>query len=371
VLDVYEKVKGIVISEKLISRGSRVVVGVSGGPDSMTLAHVLLRLRDELGFSLHVVHVDHELRGEESDGDRRFVEEWCYEKGIPLTVKRVDVEALATERSMSVEEAGRAARQAAFAEAAEHNGIIALAHNLEDQAETILMRILRGTGTDGLAGMSLMRDDGAGHTVIRPLLGVSRAEIEKYCEANGIEPRRDSTNSETKYHRNLLRHRAIPFLDEIAGASAAAALVRLGRNAAEDKEYFAALTDELLEKYCSPALRMSHCEPPQAPYERHCEPPQARPRSTQCAEIRIPRAALAALHPAVRHRLVRRAFERIGLTRDISAVHLAAADDILSKPAGGKSVDFPGGYRFALKGKDAIFLPPQEGTAPTRVKKRS
>ncbi|MDR3224732.1 MAG: tRNA lysidine(34) synthetase TilS [Clostridiales Family XIII bacterium] len=421
-----KKIKEIILSEALIPRGGHVVVGISGGPDSLTLAHVLLQLSGELGFALHAVHVDHGLRGAESDGDRQFVEDWCASSGLPLTVKRIDIAALAAERSMSVEEAGRAARQMAFAEVADAAWSgpgkddrlppnwkmpapafaeaadaawnrpekddplpaacpsvtpvrIAVAHNLEDQAETILMRILRGTGTDGLAGMTLMRPDGASHVIIRPLLPVSRAEIEAYCVKNNLAPRRDSTNSETKYHRNLLRMRVMPALEEMLGASAAPALVRLGRNAAEDRDYFAGIMEGLMNEYCEvrPYGSSGKDSIPQGSSSKGFIPYGSSgnvidlPFDKIAIEARVPRTALTNMHPAVRHRFIRRVFMQIGLVRDISAVHLSAADGILSKGVGGKSVDFPGGCKFASEGKYIVFRKPAEGNAPTRVEKRS
>ncbi|MDR3225263.1 MAG: TilS substrate-binding domain-containing protein, partial [Clostridiales Family XIII bacterium] len=335
--------------------------------------------------------------------------------------KRIDIAALAAERSMSVEEAGRAARQMAFAEAADAawnepgdgdhlppnrkmtapalsgvwNGSekddrlpasctpadpvrIAVAHNLEDQAETILMRILRGTGTDGLAGMPLMRPDGAGHVIIRPLLHVGRAGIEAYCVKHGLAPRRDSTNSETKYHRNLLRLRVMPALEELLGAPAAPALVRLGRNAAEDKDYFAGITKALMKEYCETPLHDGSSPVSLGKGgggdDRSCCGGGGEDdllRSAGDGEARVPRAVLTDMHPAVRHRFIRRVFAQAGLVRDISAVHLTAADRILAKGEGGKSVDFPGGYKFAIEGKYIVFRRPETGNAPTRVEKRS
>jgi hypothetical protein len=166
--------------------------------------------------------------------------------------------------------------------------------------------------------------------------------------------------------------------------------VRLGRNAAEDKGYFAEITEELMEKYCEVRPYMhggedsvshdGHGDDDPVSRNEHDDDPVSRnghggddhlPSDENGGQARVPRAALTDMHPAVRHRFIRRVFARVGLVRDISAVHLTAADGILAKGEGGKSVDFPGGYKFAIEGKYIIFRRPAEGNAPTRVEKRS
>ncbi|MDR2089396.1 MAG: tRNA lysidine(34) synthetase TilS, partial [Clostridiales Family XIII bacterium] len=175
-------VKKAIADHALIEGGMRVVAGLSGGPDSVCLFHVLASLREELGFDLAAVHVNHGLRPGAAECDARFAEAFCRALGAPFFGFERDVRALARARGIGEEEAGRAVRYEAFREAAARTAAenalpparvrIAVAHNKNDQAETVLMRILRGTGPDGLAAMPHLREDEGGFAVIRPLLDV-------------------------------------------------------------------------------------------------------------------------------------------------------------------------------------------------------
>jgi tRNA(Ile)-lysidine synthase len=208
-----------------------VVVAVSGGPDSLCLLHVLLALCPEYGITLHVAHLNHGLRGAESDADARFVQETAEAWAVPVIVGVADVPALVRERKLSVEEAARQARYAFLAQAAAQLGAdrIALGHNADDQTETALMHWLRGAGLAGLRGMApksplgelrfeAAEGGGAGRpygvaaTLIRPLLFVTRAQIEAYCVENSLAPRFDRSNLDTTYFRNRLRHDLLPLL---------------------------------------------------------------------------------------------------------------------------------------------------------------
>lgn len=204
-----EKVHDTVKTYGMLEKGDRVVIGVSGGPDSMCLLHALLSLKDRLGVDIYAVHVNHMLRGEEADRDEAHVVKWCKEHGVPVCVERTDVRALAEEKKISIEEAGREARYSAFRKALQNMGAnkIAVAHNMNDSAETVLMRLIRGTGIDGLTGIEPVRGN-----IIRPLIESRREEIEKYCTDNGIPVVTDSSNTETGYTRNKVR---ILLLDRI------------------------------------------------------------------------------------------------------------------------------------------------------------
>ncbi|MDR1068296.1 MAG: tRNA lysidine(34) synthetase TilS, partial [Clostridiales Family XIII bacterium] len=228
-----ENVRETISRYDMIGVGDHVVAGVSGGPDSVCLFHILSQISDEMDFTMSAVHVNHGLRPGAADADQKYVEELCMEYGVPLTVKSVDVTALAAERGETPEEAGRTARYEAFADeamrrdhfncgrvahadaedpGAKHAGEgntercvrIAVAHNRNDQTETVLMRLMRGTGPDGLAGMPYTRADEYGYRIIRPLLDTGRGEIEAYCAEHDLRPRRDHTNDEPKYFRNKI-----------------------------------------------------------------------------------------------------------------------------------------------------------------------
>ena len=216
----------------LLVPGAGVVVGVSGGPDSLCLLHVLLRLRAEYGLRLHVGHLNHGTRGSESDADAEFVATIAAEWGLPATIQRQDVPALARARRMALEETARRVRYAFLAQvAAEADaGTIAVGHNADDQAETVLMHFLRGAGPAGLRGMLPITpitdyrmlepiDGDASHipepapSIIRPLLEVPRSDIKRYCAAQGLRPRFDRSNLDTTYFRNRLRHELLPLLE--------------------------------------------------------------------------------------------------------------------------------------------------------------
>jgi len=205
-----------------------VVVGVSGGPDSLCLLHVLNRLRERYGIELHVAHLDHRIRGSESEEDAAFVARLAEEWGLPATVEACDVPRLARESKLASEEAARQARYSFLARVALTVGAkrIAVGHNADDQTETIVMHWLRGAGLAGLRGMlprtelGKMRLEAAwpDHPpldlqLIRPLLQTPRAEIEAYCWEHGLKPRFDRSNLDTTYYRNRLRHELIPYLE--------------------------------------------------------------------------------------------------------------------------------------------------------------
>lgn len=194
--------------------GDRLVVGVSGGPDSLALLHQLLSLLD--ASSLCAAHLDHSIRPGSAD-DARFVAEKAGEWGVEIRTKRVDVPDLAKQNRLSMEEAGRVARYEFLAEVALAVGarIVAVGHNLDDQVETVLHHFLRGSGLTGLRGMQPVGAfPGMGElTLIRPLLDQSRAEIEAYCEKHGLEPVVDESNTDPAYMRNRIRHHLLPELE--------------------------------------------------------------------------------------------------------------------------------------------------------------
>ena len=189
-------------------KGEKVVLGLSGGMDSVCLFHVLR----ELGISLEAVHVNHGIRGEEADRDQAFAEALCRQYEIPLHVYRFDVPKLAKERHLSEEEAGREVRRQAFAEVKAACGAkaIALAHHGNDRAETFLFHLIRGSGIRGLSSMKPVEEDR-----IRPLLWAQRSEIEAFVRSHGYAYVEDSTNEKEMYTRNQLRHRVLPQLETI------------------------------------------------------------------------------------------------------------------------------------------------------------
>ncbi len=229
----------------MLSPRDTVLACVSGGADSMCLLEVLRRLSAEMGFSLCAAHFNHNLRGAESDGDEAFVREYCDTLGIPLYVGSGDVAAEAKRRSKGIEETARALRYAFFFKIAGERDIarVATAHNADDNLETVLMRISRGTGLRGLCGIPPVSG-----RLIRPLLGATRAQIEEFNRENGVPHREDSTNAADEYSRNLLRHAAVPVLRRLNPAVNVTEMTGLLRR---DEEFLTGLARDFLRENLS------------------------------------------------------------------------------------------------------------------------
>ncbi len=228
-MDLLHDVSAYIEQYQLIRSGARIIVGVSGGPDSVALLHLLRHIAPSLGLELHVAHLHHGIRGADADADLEFVAHLARDAGLPFVAESADVPALASEARLALEETARRVRYAFLARAAQQAGaqLIAVGHNADDQAETVLMHLLRGAGPAGLRGMlpaTRLRDyhllqEAAGLppelTIIRPLLASTRAEIEAYCSEEGLTTRLDRSNLDTTYFRNRLRHEVLPYLAQI------------------------------------------------------------------------------------------------------------------------------------------------------------
>lgn len=232
----------------MFDEGDKVIVAVSGGPDSMALLHVLYKLKEKLGISLYVAHVNHGLRGMESDEDEAYVARFCESLNIEFKSKKVDINEISKLRNLSSESAGREVRYEFFEELMKNFSAqkVAIAHNANDQAETILMRIMRGTGMDGLIGIRPVRDN----IFVRPLINTTREEIEEYCFKNNLNPRIDKTNLEAIYARNKVRLQLIPYIQENFNKDIIQVLNRLSYTIKVDNEYMEALSKEKFKKYC-------------------------------------------------------------------------------------------------------------------------
>jgi tRNA(Ile)-lysidine synthase len=236
---VLARVRETIKKERLFQTGDCVVVAVSGGLDSMVLFDVLCELAEEWRLKLVVAHVDHGLRGEDSARDALFVKERAQARGVPFYEKKADVAAYARERKLSTQVAAREVRYAFLAEVAQKVGAvsIATAHHADDQAETVLMRVLRGTSMRGLAGIPVRRPAEDGLVYVRPLLKVWRSEIMAYARERGIVHREDASNASVKYLRNKIRIQLLPRLAEEYNAGVKTALVQLAELAREDDLY--------------------------------------------------------------------------------------------------------------------------------------
>ncbi len=257
----YKKIKKYIEEQQMLKKGDRLVVGISGGADSVCLTHILWRLKQDYSLSLVAVHVHHGLRGESAGADAKFSEEFCRRLQIPFRLFEEDVKAYAGTHGLTVEEAGRNVRRRIFEEvsvsleeeaATEKAGSlegeggrggvkIALAHHKNDNAETLLWNLCRGTGLRGLGGISPVEG-----RYIRPLLGVSRREIENYLIQEHLTYRTDETNEEDHYTRNKIRHHVIPYLEQELNEQAVDHMSELTRQMRVLEEYVRKQVEENL-----------------------------------------------------------------------------------------------------------------------------
>lgn len=219
----------------LINKGDKIVLGVSGGPDSLSMLNVLNKFKNDLGFEIVVAHVNHMIR-KEADDEEKFVEDFCKKINVEFFSKRINVLEYANNRKISTEEAGRALRYEFFDEILEktNSNKIAIAHNLNDKIETILMHILRGSGVNGLIGIKPKRDN----KYIRPLIDTKRETIEKYCEENKLNPCIDKSNFENIYLRNKIRNIIIPYIKQEFNPNIIESINRLSNVVEMENDYF-------------------------------------------------------------------------------------------------------------------------------------
>ena len=240
-----EKVLDYIRKNGMVQRGDRIIAGVSGGPDSVCLLFLLDKYKETLGISLEVVHMEHGIRGKESLEDAAFVENFCRKLAIPCHTYHRDIPKLAREWKCSGEEAGRRARYEAFEEVRSKNGgtKIAVAHNRNDQAETVLFHLVRGSGLSGLSGIRPVRGN-----IIRPLLGLTREEIEDLLRKENLPFRTDATNLETDYARNRIRLNILPLLREELNPRACEHLAETAERLALAEDYLAGQAREAAKR---------------------------------------------------------------------------------------------------------------------------
>ena len=262
-----QKVLTTIQKHNLIQKKDKIVIGVSGGPDSMCLLNCLFCLRKVLQIELVVAHINHMLR-EEAEEETKYVQAFCEKIGVPCFVKYANITEMSQEQKLGKEEMGRKVRYHFFEEIAKktNSNKIATAHNSNDNAETVLMNLLRGSGISGLKGIEIKRncneeqgkkvEEQCGKTktreikrieYIRPILECDRAEIEAYCEENGLNPRIDKTNFENDYTRNKVRNELIPYLQKEFNPSIIQSLNRLSELAVEEDAYFKEIIEQMYE----------------------------------------------------------------------------------------------------------------------------
>ncbi len=232
---IFNKTLSTIKKYNLIEKGDKVVLGLSGGPDSVCLLHILTRLKETLGIEVYAAHLNHQIRGMEAQRDALYVSELCDKLGVTVFVKSIDVPKYCKDNKLSIEEGARKLRYEMFSEIREslNANKIAVAHNLNDQAETVLMRMMRGTGLQGLKGIDYMRDN----VIIRPILDIERSDIEAYCEEHNLNPRIDSSNLETVYTRNKVRLELIPYMEKNFNSNVTESIVRMSNSLKCDNDF--------------------------------------------------------------------------------------------------------------------------------------
>lgn len=317
----------------MINSGEHVIMGVSGGMDSICLLYILNKLSDEWGFHLFAVHVNHMIRGAEAERDKKFVKDLCEAMEIPCMAVNIDVNLLAQQKKLSIEEAGRQARYQTFESAAVklcgkdkmHEAKIAVAHHRDDNVETVLLNLARGSGVNGIKGILPINKRG-NLTFIRPLLGVGRDEIEKYVKEVGLPFVTDSTNSSDDYARNKIRLRVIPELQ------------RVNSRASEHINETAALlvqVQEYMDKQISEAMY-------------------------NVADIRDDSVAISAANlkvkdPAIQTGIIYRCIGHMaGTLKDITRIHVHDVLSLTDKQTG-RRIELPYGL-VAIKSYDNILI---------------
>lgn len=234
-----EEVLKTIKKYNLINNGDKIVIGVSGGPDSICLLHILNSLKEELNIEIFVAHINHMIRAV-ADIETEYVEEFCKKINVPCFIKRINVLEVAKQNKKGTEETGRDERYSFFNEVLKqtNSNKIATAHNSNDKAETVILNIIRGSGIAGLKGIEANRDE----KYIRPLIETSREDIEKYCEENKLNPKYDESNNENIYSRNKIRNELIPYIKKEFNQNIIQTINRLSELATEENEYLELLT---------------------------------------------------------------------------------------------------------------------------------
>jgi tRNA(Ile)-lysidine synthase len=313
---------------QLLVRGSEVVAGVSGGADSVAMLHLLAGLNgDGWGLRIHVAHLNHLLRGAESDGDADFVQRLADGLGLPCVIASADVRQRAHDEGISIEQAARRCRFELFERVCLRLDIrlVALAHHADDNAETILHRIVRGTGLRGLGGIrpSRLIREGSGIRVVRPLLSFRRSELEEYLQGRGISFRHDSTNDLDSYTRNRIRNEILPLLCDRVNPQAVEALNRLAEQARGIDEYLTETAERMLE-------------------------PMIIEQDDR--QLVLHRPSLARKPHLIQTQLIRQAMLRLGIGEaEMTYGHLNAVADMTGESEGSRAMDLPGGLRVVRR----------------------
>ncbi|MFC2049682.1 tRNA lysidine(34) synthetase TilS [Chloroflexota bacterium] len=337
-----QRVISFIRKHNLFSAGDRLVVAVSGGGDSVCLLHILMRWRKELGVELHLAHLNHQLRGAESDSDASYVSDLAQRLDVSATIERRDVAAYHGQKGGSLEEAAREMRYSFLAEVAGRIDAskVVVGHTRDDHIETIVMHLLRGAGTNGLCGLqphSVLPwgEKSSQLEIVRPLLELTRQETLDYCQLYNLAPRSDSSNVSTSFLRNRVRLELLPVLRSY-NPGIDKALLRLADIAVDDISFIEEKALLLWKKI-------------------------AREEGDV---IYLDMSKTAALPRAVQRQVFRKAVKQLrGNLKDVEADHIEAMMDLLSKPAG-KKLCLPDGLTLSTEYGRLVLAPAQASTCP-------
>lgn len=334
-----EEIRERIKSLDFLDNGDQIILALSGGPDSACLFYAINQMKSELDLSINCVHVNHGLRGKASDADEYFVRSICKKYNCNLRVVSADIKKLASERKLSTEEAGRIVRYQSFYEEAEkvfkHTGKspkIMIAHNMDDQAETILFRIIRGTGITGIKAMQKVEMTAAGFEIIRPLLDVSKRDILKALDTENFSYCKDNTNELPIYARNKIRLDIIPAMESINPALKEA-VIRLGDIAREQEDFLDRKAYECIE-----ALKSEY-----------------KIILTQYMSI-ISADVLRTYHVAIQKRVFSIILKQMGILDNISYKHMESLVELLDSENPSMEINLPYGFKACrIYGDIGIF----------------
>jgi len=331
-----QRVLDFIRQARMASAGDRVGVAVSGGADSVALLRLLESLRHELGATLLVIHFDHMLRGADSDHDASFVEELARARGLEFVSTREDVRAAATLGTSNIEETARHLRYGFFERilASQKATCIAVAHTADDQAETVLGHIIRGTGLTGLASIYPIVDSPSGGTIVRPLLHIRRQELRDYLHLRGQEWREDASNADQTRLRARIRAQLLPTLERDFSPAVVQHLGDLARFAREEESFWLALVEDRLVKYARIPSN-SHSHKTLSIGARDLLSPLALVDNGEQAALESTRV--------LTERLIRRLYEKVrGDRRELSACHVEQVIRLAAQSTSGKRLRLPG-----------------------------
>ena len=329
-MDLTEKILFYMKRYHMIPENKNIVVGLSGGADSVCLLYVLVALRKKLGLQLCAVHVHHGLRGVEADADEAYVRDICRAWDVPLKAIRIEAAALAKQWGIGCEEAGRRARYEIFEECLQEmggcHGAIAVAHHRDDCAETLLFHMFRGTGLDGMAGIRPVRKTEWESMIIRPLLETGKTEIESFLQEKGISWRIDSTNTGEDYTRNRIRNRVLPYAEKEICSGAGAHLAKEAQLLAETADFVRSCTRQALER-CrveAGALKTNVCGRDRVEHVGRRKVNAEHTKYDKQTIIKLNIELLQQEDIFLQKQCVRECLLEIGTGRDLTAAHIEA-----------------------------------------------